>query len=60
MTNEVVLISIQEVEWNVCKLTVVCLNSEIKQFLVTQTEVLTFAIKEHAGLPQLFQKLTPF
>ena len=54
MTNEVALINIQEVEWNACKLTVVCLNSEIKQFLITQTEMLTFTIKEHAGLPQLF------
>ena len=54
MTNEVALINIQEVEWNACKLTVVCLNSEIKQFLITQSEILTFTIKEHAGLPQLF------
>lgn len=60
MTNEVALINIQEVEWNACKLTVVCLNSEIKQFLITQTEILTFTIKEHAGMPELFKKLTPF
>ena len=30
MTNEVALINIQEVEWNVCRLTVVCMNSAIK------------------------------
>ena len=30
MTNEVVLLNIQEVEWNVCRLSVVCMNSEIK------------------------------
>ena len=35
MPSEVILINIQEVEWNECKLTVVGLNTEIKQFLIT-------------------------
>lgn len=30
MPNEVVLINIQEVEWNVCRLTIVSVNAEIK------------------------------
>lgn len=60
MPNEVVLINIQEVEWNICRLTVLSINAEIKQFLLTQDDIKTFTIDELPGLPQIFDRLTPF
>lgn len=52
-------VMIQESDWNVCRLTVICRNTEIKQYLITQTETKAFTIKEHASLEQLLAKPIP-